>query len=298
MTARSPLFKLVSALLIASFLLIAVAPMAFAEDATSRPIPITGPRLTPPAIPHTSVILPATIYNRQPKPVQLAEATTTYDAQPYYEPGAGVMKTVTPWSKGITLYPTATACNNFNSKDWAAKDNNPPKADVWSDWYGGWGPFAVNDGFFQAKNTTFSMERTIGPGTLKDGGYAIKIASTEPYAGGFASPMIKVPAGANVTVTVKYLIWDYVQADKAGSKIMDWASMGVKADAASADAVYVNGYVRGEWAVMESSVVAGPSGHIMVMLQGESEGNVNSNIYFDDVQIKVDDAYLGACIYE
>ncbi len=142
------------------------------------------------------------------------------------------------------------------------------------------------------------MERTIGPGTLKNGGYAIKIASTEPYAGGFASPMIAVPAGSNVTVTVKYLVWDYVQSDKAGEKIMDWASMLVKADAAGADSAYVNGFVRGEWAVMQQSVVAGPSGHIMVLLQGESEGNVNSNIYFDDVQIMVDDAYLGSCIYE
>lgn len=298
MTIKSQSFRFISALLIAGILFLAVAPVAFAADVVSLPIPVVGPRLAPPAIPHTSVIPPATIVNKLPKPVQLSEATTVYDAQPYFEPGAGVIKTVTPWSKGITLYPTPTACNNFNSKDWAAKDNNPPKADMWSDWYAGWGPFAVNDGYYQSKNTTFSMERAIGPGTLEDGGYAIKIASTEPYAGGFASPMITVPANANVTVTVKYLVWDYVQADKAGDKIMDWASMGVKPDAAGEEAVYVNGFVRGEWAVMSHSFVAGPSGKIMVMLQGESEGNVNSNIYFDDVQIEVDDAYLGACIYE
>jgi hypothetical protein len=101
-----------------------------------------------------------------------------------------------------------------------------------------------------------------------------------------------------VTVTVKYLIWDYVQAADPANKIMDWASLGVKPDAESHGAVYVNGYVRGEWAVMETSLVAGPSGYIMVLLQGESAGAVNSNIYFDDVQIKVDDQYLGKCLYE
>lgn len=298
MSTKSLWSKFLSALLIASVMLIVVAPMAFAEDTVAKPVPVLGPRLHPPAIPHTDVIKPSVIYNTLPKPVQLAEATTTYDAQPYYSPGSGVIKTVTQWSNGITLYPNATACNNFNDKDWAVKDNKPPKSDIWSDWYGGWGPFAVDDGYFQAKNTTFSMERTIGPGTIKDNGYSIKIASTEPYAGGFASPMITVPPGSNVTVTVKYLLWDYVQTDKANNKIMDWASMGLKPDAAAADAIYVNGYVRGEWNAMSGSFVAGPSGKIMVLLQGESMGNVNSNIYFDDVQIEVDGAYLGACVYQ
>lgn len=298
MKPKAQFFRFISALLIASMLFIAVSPVAFAADVVARPIPVVGPRLTPPAIPHTSVLNPAVIYNTQPKPVQLAEATQVYNQQPYYETGAGVMKTVTPWSKGITLYPTPTACNNFNSKDWAAKDNTPVKTDMWTDWYAGWAPFAVDDGFRQAKNTTFSMERAVGPGTLKDGGYSAKIASNQPYAGGFGSPLISVPVGSNVTVTVKYLVWDYVQAKDAGTKIMDWASMGVKPDAVSDEAVYVNGFVRGEWAVMTNSFVAGPSGKIMVMLQGESAGAVNSNIFFDDVQIEVDGSYLGSCIYE
>lgn len=298
MSAKSRSHQVIAALLIASILLVAVAPLAYAQDVVARPVPVIGPRLKPPAIPHTDVIKPSVIYNLQPKPVQLAEAKTVYAAQPYYEVGAGVIKTVTPWSKGITLYPTPTACVNFNSKEWSALYSAPVVTDMWTDWYGGWAPFAVNDGYRQAKNTTFSMERTIGPGTLKDGGYSAKIASTEPYAGGFGSPMITVPAGAKVTVTVKYLVWDYVQAADPKDKIMDWASMGVKPDAASEPAVYVNGFVRGEWAVMTNSVVAGPSGQIMVMLQGESLGGVNSNIYFDDVQIEVDGAYLGSCVYE
>lgn len=298
MSAKSQYSRFIAALLIASVLFVAVAPAAFAADVVARPIPVVGPRLHPPAIPHTDVIPPARIYNTLPKPPQLAEAKAVYAAQPYYEVGAGVMKTVTAWSKGITLFKSPTACNNFNSEEWAALYKTPVITDMWTDWYGGWAPFAVDDGYRQAKNTTFSMERTIGPGTQSKPGYAAKIASTEPYAGGFGSPMISVPAGSEVTVKVKYLVWDYVQAADPGDKIMDWASLGLKADAAGDAAVYVNGFVRGEWAEMTSSVVAGPSGEIMVMLQGESAGAVNSNIYFDDVEIAVDGAYLGSCVYE
>ncbi len=74
MTARSPLFKFVSALLLASVMLVMFATMAFAQE----PRPITGPRLNPPAIPHTNVILPATIYNKQPRPVQLARSYSSF----------------------------------------------------------------------------------------------------------------------------------------------------------------------------------------------------------------------------
>lgn len=285
--------RAISVLVLVSMLLMMATPVALADDDVPLPVPVVGPRLKPPPIPHTDVLLPATIYNMQPKPIQLSEASEVYKAQPYYEPGAGVMKTVTPYSKGITLYPVADACNNFNGAKWAV-----PPSDIWTDWYGGWAPFAVDDGYRKAKNTTFSMERVIGPGANYGKGYSAKIASNQPYAGGFGSPLIKVPAGATVTVTVKYLVWDYVQAADPKDKIMDWASMGVKPDAFGHEAVYVNGYVRGEWAVMENTVTAGHSGEIMVLLQGESVGAVNSNIYFDDVQIAVDGEYLADCVYE
>lgn len=286
--------RLLTVVAIVGVLVISFAPAAFAaDDVVSRPVPVVGPRLKPPAIPHSSVLAPALIYNHQPKPVQIGEAAAVYKAQPYYQPGAGVMRTVTPISVGITLKPTANVCNDFNGKTWAA-----PPSDIWTDWYGGWAPFAVDDGFRQAKNTTFSLERVIGPGANYGKGYSVKIGSNQPYAGGFGSPIIKVAPGATVNVTVKYLIWDYVQAADPKDRIMDWASMGVKPDAAGEAATYVNGYVRGEWAVMTNSVVAGASGEIMVLLQGESVGAVNSNIYFDDVQIEVNGEYLSACVFE
>jgi hypothetical protein len=43
---------------------------------------------------------------------------------------------------------------------------------------------------------------------------------------------------------------------------------------------------------------AGESGEIMILLQGQSTGSVNANVYFDDVQIKVGDGYLKDCVYE
>lgn len=294
MTASRVLVRMLTVVAIVSMLFVSLAPVAFADDgAVARPIPVVGPRLKPPAIPHTSVLTPALIYNYQPKPVQISEAAAVYTAQPYYQKGAGVLATTTSLANGITLYTAKNVCNDFNGASWGA-----PPSDVWTNWYGGWAPFAVDDGYRQAKNTTFSMERVVGPGKNYGKGYSVKIASNQPYAGGFGSPMIKVEPGATVNVTVKYLIWDYVQAVDPKGKIMDWASMGLKPDAAGDAATYVNGYVRGEWAVLTHSVVAGHSGYIMVLLQGESVGAVNSNIYFDDVQIEVNGEYLTACVVE
>ena len=83
--------------------------------------------------------------------------------------------------------------------------------------------------------------------------------------------------------------WDY-----------DWASMGVKPGAASDMAVYVNGYVRGEWAEMTNTIDLGDAQDVMVLLQAHSPGAFNSNIYFDNVEIAFIDAqgngkYLKDC---
>ena len=80
-------------------------------------------------------------------------------------------------------------------------------------------------------------------------------------------------------VSVKYLIWDHDQGGKAGGSDgmdYDWASMGVKPDAYGATAVYVNGYVRGEWAEMVNIVDLVPGAtNVMVLLQGELPGMSN-----------------------
>jgi len=279
---------------------------------------VLGPRDNPTAIPHTDVWDPYIIYNDRlvPPPVSSIEADIADGGRSREASGRGIYQNNVEGNeemhthavridgrdaaRGMTLYPQSHVCNNFNTDAyWATLGKRPPVdagralADVWSDWYGGWGPFAVDDGYYKAKNTTFSLERNVGPGENFDSGYSIKIASNQPYAGGFGSPMIKVTPGAQVTVKVNYLLWDH---DFKGLDY-DWASMGVKADAEAAPARYVNGYTRGHWSQLENTVTAGPSGYIMVLLQGHSPAALNSNIYFDDVRIQVNGEYMANCTW-
>jgi hypothetical protein len=288
--------RLFAILLLVSLLLVP-AQVALA-DGHLPPIPVIGPRLSPPAIPHSSVLNPYVPHNAV-KPPQVAEANAVYNAQPYYEPGAGVISSVTQYANGISLYPSSSVCNNFDMGGYWASSADQMRSDIWTDWFGGWAPFAVDHGLYQAKNTVFSVERTIGPGVVAgDGHYSAKIGSNQPFAGGFGSPKISAAPGSDVTVTVKYLLWDYVQAEDSEGRIVDWASLGFKPDAALEGATYVNGYVHGEWAEMTVTGKAGESGEIMVLLQGQSTESVNANVYFDDVQIKIGDGYLENCVFE
>jgi hypothetical protein len=289
-------YRSLAVLLLVSLLL--VPGQAALADDHLPPIPVIGPRLSPPPILHPSVFNPATIYNA-PRPAQVEEANTIYNDQPYYQPGDGVLDYVNQYAHGTSLYSSGNVCNNFNmGENWAA-GASPAKSDLWTDWYAGWAPFAVDQDLYQAKNTVFSLERAIGPGT--DTGadhFAAKIAGNQPFAAGFGSPKIKATPGAAVSVTVKYLLWDYTQAVDSEGRILDWASLGFKPDAAEEAATYVNGFIHGEWAEMTVTGTAGPSGEIMVLLQGESTGAVNANVYFDDVQIKIGDEYLQDCLFE
>ena len=271
------------------------------------PMPIRAPRLSPPPIPHSMVLNPYTIYNNLlvpgKLPVPSEEASEADGGRSQEKPGRFVRQNGNQAvviddrdaARGLTLYPQENVCNSFDrSSRWASKAKGDTQADIWTDWYAGWAPFAIDDDLYQAKNLTFSLERSVGPGENYGSGYSAKIASNQPYAGGFGSPMIKVRPHAEVTVKVNYLIADH---DHHGMDY-DWASMGIKPDAAGSGASYVNGYVRGEWAQLEHTVWAGPSGYIMVLLQGESPGALNSNIYYDDVRISVDGKYLSRCEVE
>ncbi|MCB0190286.1 MAG: hypothetical protein KDE31_38700 [Caldilineaceae bacterium] len=282
----------VLSIVILAILLLTPTGIVFAEDHLP-PVPQIGPRLSPSAIPHTGVLNPDTIYNNllTPPPVQSLEANAADGGRSQEKPGRGIRQTITPHSVGITLFAAGTTCNDFNrSGNWAV-----PPSDIHTDWYAGWAPFAVNEGLYQAKNTVFAMERVVGPGkNYGNNQFSAKISSNQPYAGGYGSPMIAVTPGADVTVSAKYLIWDH---DHKGLDY-DWASMGIKPDAVGEEAIYVNGYVRGEWAELHHTVTAGASGKIMVLLQGSSPMATNSNIYFDDVQIAVDGKFLRDCRYE
>jgi hypothetical protein len=281
--------QIIFALVMVAVLMLPSVAMAATGPSVPPPIAITGPRLKPPAIPHSSVLDPATTLNVVPP--QSLEANAADGGRTQEKPGRGVRQTWTGIGAGLTLYDSPNVCNNFDpAGGWAAYNS---KSDIWSDWFMGWAPFAIDNGYYQAKNTTFSMERVVGPGNnYKEHAEAsVKIGSNQPYAGGFGSPIIPVPKdfeGGQVQVTVKYLIWDHDQYGKEGGpdgSDYDWASMGVKAGAYSDSATYVNGYIRGEWAELSQVVPLGDAKDVMVLIQGQSPGSLNSNIYFDDIAI-------------
>jgi hypothetical protein len=314
--------RIIIALFVAVVLLIPAA-VAYAQDcpdcagtgaATPPPIAIMGPRLSPPAISHSDVLDPGVVYNNllvaPGLPVQSLEADAADGGRAQEKTGRGIRQTTTDISNGIELFTPANVCNDFNAEgQWPSVAG---QTDVWTDWFAGWAPFAVDNGYYQAKNVTFSRERVVGPGSnyvpseeSKDADqHSAKIASNQPYAAGFGSPIIKVPEGYEggaVLVTVDYLIWDHDTGGGMGDGMdYDWASLGVKAGADCDCAVYVNGYVRGEWAEMSNVVELGSAKDIMVLIQGQSPGSFNSNIYYDNIRIAFIDAdgngsYLTDC---
>jgi hypothetical protein len=296
---RNKKVRVIFALAIIVAMMLPSVAMASTGPSVPPPIAVIGPRLKPPPIPATTPILPATAYNYviAGNVPQALEANAADGGKTQSAVGRGIKQTSTSIGTGILLNATPNVCNNFNAQGSYAAFN--VKSDVWTDWYAGWGPFAIDNGYYQAKNVTFSQERVVGPGSnyndnLSAGNgeqNSVKIASHEPYAGGFGSPIIPVAEEyqwGTVTVSVKYLIWDHDTGGKAGGpdgNDWDWASMGVKPGAAGDQAYYVNGYTRGEWAELTQTVELGGAKDIMVLIQGQSPAVLNSNIYFDDVKI-------------
>lgn len=308
---RNKQVRVIFAMIMIVIMMLPSVAMAATGPSVPPPIGITGPRLSPPAIPHSSVVDPNTTYNYviAGNVPQALEANAADGGKTQSAVGRGIKQTETGLGAGLTLYATPNVCNNFNAHGAYAAVN--VKSDIWSDWYSGWAPFAIDNGYYQAKNTVFTLERVVGPGNnyndTKSSGdgeqAAVKIASHEPYAGGFGSPIIPVPedyAGGTATVSVKYLIWDHDQGGKQGGSDgfdWDWASLGVKPGAAGEHAYYVNGYVRGEWAEMTQTIELGDAGDIMVLIQGQSPSVLNSNIYFDDVKIAFSSADGSKSVY-
>ena len=77
-------------------LLLMPATVAVA-DGHLPPIPQIGPRLNPPAIPHTDVLNTDTIYNNllNPPPVESREADAADGGRSQEKPGRGIRQTVT-----------------------------------------------------------------------------------------------------------------------------------------------------------------------------------------------------------
>lgn len=283
-----------SGLALALALAVLLPTAALAGPIAPPPLPLsTGPRMAPPPIP-----LP--VYDllvNAPLTANALEADAFDGGARQESPGRGVKQTLTGLGAGLTLYDTPNVCANFNANiGWSASDGNP---DMYTDWYSGWGPFALNEGEYNADVVAFTRERSVGPGNrFNDDSDAdnheensIKIASHQPYAAGLGSPRIPVPAGfegGQVMVSVKYLIWDHDQGAKlsGGDGIdYDWASLGIKPGADGDVALYANGYVRGEWAELVNTIDLGEAQDIMVLIQAQSPAFLNSNIYFDDIKI-------------
>ena len=228
-------------------------------------------------------------------PAQSRKADRADDGQIQEEGGRGVRQNSAGDGQGLNLHAPAgtVVCNDFNQASlWAS---NAKGANIWRDSYAGWGAFAADDGNFRhAQNVLVAMERTIGPGSKSGSGqYAAKISSNQPYAAGFGSPLIAAPPGAEVTVSIKYLIFDH---DTHGDDF-DWVSLGLKSDATLPPASYKNGYARGAWQTLTHTIIAGATGQVMVLIQAASPAALNSNIYLDDVQIAINGVYMTDCLY-
>jgi hypothetical protein len=239
-------------------------------------VPVVAPRKNPPPIPHSDVLDPNTIQDFLQSDAlneQYREAAASAEAQDL-EGEPGVLDTTTGISAGLTLYDVPEACSDFDRRSaW--------EGEVWTMYFDGWGNFAADDGYYQAKNVTFDRELSVGPGSNWDSSSqsSVKIASNQPYEAGIMSPPIEVRPGRMVLVRARYLIYNHGQ--EADS--LDYASMGIITELGK-PATYVTGYRRGEWAIMELEVEA-VTEQIIVMLQAHSPAALNSNIYFDNVEI-------------
>jgi hypothetical protein len=238
-----------------------------------RIVPVVAPRRTPPPIPHTSVIPGGTLQAADVGPQSIAANQAATQQGTVGKPG--VLQTNTGVGSGLTLYEPEGVCSNFNSAGrW--------DGETWTNYFAGWGTYAADGGIYQAKNVTFDRERAVGPGNEYAGNQSsMKIASNQPYEAGIMSPAINVRVGDVVRVRAAYLIFNHDTKDRN----WDYVSMGI-IPSLGESATYVLGYQRGEWAIMEQEIVA-TGRQVVVMLQGHSPDAINSNVYFDNVQIYV-----------
>lgn len=258
---------------------------ALAAGPTITMKPVVAPRNSPPPIPHSDVLKRDAIEKFVQGGGLRAESVTAQAAAK--SQGSigkpGILKTVTDVANGTDLKDSPNVCNDFNlADDW--------QGTTWTHYFAGWGAFAADDGYFQAKNVTFDREQVVGPGNkFGKNQAALKIASNQPYDAGVMSPAIAVKPGDKVKVRVAYLVYNHDIANRN----WDYASMGIIPKLGE-HASYVMGYARGEWAILEQEITA-TGDQIVVMLQGHSPDALNSNIYFDNVEIYINGVPLKNC---
>jgi hypothetical protein len=254
-----------------------------------RQSPATPAAVLRPGSPQSEPVDPTLLYNNllvPNLPPQSAEASRGVVG------GAPVSPEVTNLANGGVLTyanaPRPQACLTFDDLlKWASHIDAGGRIQdhIWKDRYAGWSSFAVDDGgFYKAGNVTLGYDQSIGNGV------SAKIASTQPYAAGFASPPLPVKPGDTIRVRIHYLIVN----PNPGRAAYDWVSLGVNPAAEKDAARYVNGYTHGKWAELENIVVA-EGDQVIVRLQGHSPAPQNSAIYFDDVAVFVNETALETC---
>ncbi|MEZ4833232.1 MAG: hypothetical protein R2873_14820 [Caldilineaceae bacterium] len=289
------LVRVTKALLITAIL----GPAALALAASSRPLPPSGgypivPLPNEPAPAPVLDLMPdTTLYNQlvseQQHSAQGRMLGGAMTAGGGAVEGPGVLSYADARASGATLFRSPTACLTFD-------DVSKWNSQIWQAAYGNWGTFSVNDGgFYKPENVRFDMEQATGPGDRAGSEYSFKIAGHQPYAAGLVSPVIAAPPGSVVTVWAKYLMYNHDGVQVGSQVVNDWVSLGLKPDAQGTDATYVNGYVRGQWAELANSIVAGESGEVLILLQAESPAALNSNIYFDDIEVNIGGRSLTNC---
>lgn len=254
------------------------------EQSSATPTAVADP-----GVPQSVPIDPTLIYNDLLVPDLPSQAI---EANRHSVGGTAVSPAVTNLANGGELtYPNVSkpqACVTFDDLDkWASHiyADGRIQGNVWKDRYAGWTSFAIDDGgFYRANNVTLGYDQTVGNRV------AAKIASTQPYAAGFVSPPIPSKQGDTIRVRIRYLIVN----PNIGRAAYDWVSLGVKPTLDKETARYVNGYTHGKWAELENIVVA-EGNQVVVRLQGHSPAPQNSGIYFDDVEIFVNEIALEKC---
>jgi hypothetical protein len=262
------------------------------DSASGRPMPpLERPTLTaaavaqsaddPPPRPIPTIIDPTTIYNNllgenTPEESEEASAEATQ--------GQEILPIVTNIANGASLsYPNVVKpqpCVDFNDRSkWQSRFGNVR--------YASWQSFAVDDGgFYRANHVRFGYDASVG------NGLAAKISSSQPYAAGLSSPVIHVQPGVRVMARVRYLLSN-VGPDAAA---YDWVSLGLRPDAENSQTLYLNGYARGRWAELTNEVTATGT-LVTVLLQAHSPAALNSNVYFDDLEVFIDGVTIEQCEY-
>lgn len=198
----------------------------------------------------------------------------------------GSIETVS--SLGQNLLPNPNACFTFDSAvDW--------KGSRWTFRYAGWGlqvdvSPALN---YQLKHLTYERQDGVGDG------FSLKMGMDKPAHGLIVSPEFKAKAGDKITVVTSYYI--SVNAGKNVSQAnRQWVALNVK-PARSTRADYTTlptpGRHQNSWWKLSDDLTMQSDGIFQVVLQGQNDSVLDTQVYFDNVEIWINGEPMAKCLY-